>query len=401
LVTEDIAPAEEHLGLLDRACSGGHAASCSLYLYRLFRRPGRKINMWNLGADSEFRVAKEHLEAMCDAGDPGACRALTEISPLFFKTKEDFDAYALVKAERATALYTEACIEKGQLPDCLFVLYDMASGSDDLLERLIASLDVTCSKPASNDCALTAFALARHKEGARSQARKHLESGCKANNRYACAGLVTLTNREARWVNRACSLGFGQLAENHEWLIANVDCDAKEEQAVGHGDTPRPPKSLTENDPVTDGDVSGGSSGAPSAYPKLGDPCPAKNDPPTVGMKGVVDGELCNGGVIVGIYSLGGYERPRKGATLLLENGRAGRVRAVHFVEIDDPVFRVHVITCGQCRRIMGWVFVGHLAKMTDAQHLDLQTRMGLDSRKVLRTEARWRKALRKLKRTP
>jgi len=60
-------------------------------------------------------------------------------------------------------------------------------------------------------------------------------------------------------------------------------------------------------------------------------------------------------------------------------------------VEGERLWFRL--VTCGACRRIMGWAFVGNLARMSDAQLAMTQTRLGLSPKPAMRTREAWRAA--------
>jgi hypothetical protein len=60
-------------------------------------------------------------------------------------------------------------------------------------------------------------------------------------------------------------------------------------------------------------------------------------------------------------------------------------------VEGERLFFRL--VTCGACRRIMGWAFVGNLARMSDDQLALTQTRLGLSPKPALRTREAWRAA--------
>jgi hypothetical protein len=53
------------------------------------------------------------------------------------------------------------------------------------------------------------------------------------------------------------------------------------------------------------------------------------------------------------------------------------------------------LVTCGICRRILGWSFGGDLPKLTDEQLHVVQSRLGLAADPPLRTAAAWRKAFR------
>ncbi len=62
------------------------------------------------------------------------------------------------------------------------------------------------------------------------------------------------------------------------------------------------------------------------------------------------------------------------------------------YVAIVDGRVWVRMITCGRCRRVMGWSFVGDLAAMTDRQLRELQRTLGIgDDVSPLRTVEAWR----------
>lgn len=58
----------------------------------------------------------------------------------------------------------------------------------------------------------------------------------------------------------------------------------------------------------------------------------------------------------------------------------------------------VRAVSCGACRRVMGWSFVGDLPRLRDTEIQSLQERLGLPRDPVLKTAAAWKKTLASLK---
>ena len=72
-----------------------------------------------------------------------------------------------------------------------------------------------------------------------------------------------------------------------------------------------------------------------------------------------------------------------------LSPGQPGRSLVV---AVEGERLWVRQVTCGMCRRIMGWSFVGDLPKLGEDQLRAIQTRLGLPaSAPTLKTAKDWR----------
>jgi hypothetical protein len=70
-------------------------------------------------------------------------------------------------------------------------------------------------------------------------------------------------------------------------------------------------------------------------------------------------------------------------------------MRALHVI-LDESrgLIAVHQITCGMCRRIRGWSFLGAPAQLPAELLLALQAHVGLPATSPLSTVNAWRAAL-------
>lgn len=141
--------------------------------------------------------------------------------------------------------------------------------------------------------------------------------------------------------------------------------------------------------PAADAGASDASSKGPSVLPEefvsLGGPC---TDAPDTMV-------FCVDDKVVGIWRMVDtlHEQfPPAGVALVIEQaaqGFAPRRSLALAVEGDQLWFRL--VTCGACRRVMGWAFAGSLSRMTDEQLGATQTRLGLPASPALRTREAWR----------
>jgi hypothetical protein len=60
---------------------------------------------------------------------------------------------------------------------------------------------------------------------------------------------------------------------------------------------------------------------------------------------------------------------------------------------IDGDRLYFRLVTCGACRRVLGWAFAGSLSGMSDDQLRMTQARLGLGPSPLLRTRAQWQAA--------
>jgi hypothetical protein len=108
----------------------------------------------------------------------------------------------------------------------------------------------------------------------------------------------------------------------------------------------------------------------------LGGPCRGAPNVPAEPAWGT---KLCGpGGKVVGVFGPGDGAGPiPEGARVLAKSDDAGR--ATSSIAVVGDELRIVMITCGDCRRIMGWTFVGHPKDMNDAQRKAVQGFVGLD----------------------
>lgn len=133
---------------------------------------------------------------------------------------------------------------------------------------------------------------------------------------------------------------------------------------------------------------------APSPLPErfggLGGPCPEKNDHELT---------FCHDGRVTGIWAMVDtvHGVPPAGAEIIREEPRRefapGRSLTV---ALEGDRLWIKLISCGACRRVMGWSFVGDLSKLSDKQLSVAQARIGLpETLPPLRTPKAWRDAYR------
>lgn len=138
---------------------------------------------------------------------------------------------------------------------------------------------------------------------------------------------------------------------------------------------------------VADASTSAGHAALPEPFKSLGQPCPGAGAKPE---------PLCDkAGRVAGVWALvdtvDGVPPPQ--AEVIrdepLSPGQPGRSLVVA-VEGERLWFRQ--VTCGMCRRIMGWSFVGDLPKLGEDQIRAIQTRLALPTNApTLRTANDWR----------
>jgi hypothetical protein len=129
----------------------------------------------------------------------------------------------------------------------------------------------------------------------------------------------------------------------------------------------------------------------PAPFSRIGGACGVEDTGGSVS-------EICDtSGRVVGIFAMVDTVRdaPPQDAEVIREEPRRemtpGRSLVVS-IQGDHLWFRL--VSCGACRRIMGWVFAGRLSKLSDAQLRDVQKRIGLpDDVPPLHTPDAWRKA--------
>jgi len=103
---------------------------------------------------------------------------------------------------------------------------------------------------------------------------------------------------------------------------------------------------------------------------------------------------LCEGGSIVGFYALVDVVKGVGGGFETLFDNTVGSV-AGHGSDLSvstrDGILVVRRTTCGGCRRIIGWAFVGTLARVKDADLRTLACRLRGHARADLRNGETWR----------
>ncbi|MBK7579938.1 MAG: hypothetical protein IPI67_06995 [Myxococcales bacterium] len=132
-----------------------------------------------------------------------------------------------------------------------------------------------------------------------------------------------------------------------------------------------------------------GLSKLPAAFAKLGGSC-------SVSDAGGSSVELCDAsGQVVGISAMVDTVDgvPPAGAEVIrVEPEREMNPGRSLVVALEQDRLWFRLVSCGACRRIMGWSFVGELARLSDAQLRDIQQRLGLPLNvPALRTSQAWR----------
>ncbi|APR79017.1 Hypothetical protein A7982_04364 [Minicystis rosea] len=100
-------------------------------------------------------------------------------------------------------------------------------------------------------------------------------------------------------------------------------------------------------------------------------------------------------GVIMPVDVLEGV--PPAGAEILATDSEPGHpIKREYVVALDARGTRlwVRAVTCGDCRRMLGWSFVGDLARLEPGDLQTVQGRLGLPRDPVLKTADAWRKAV-------
>lgn len=133
-----------------------------------------------------------------------------------------------------------------------------------------------------------------------------------------------------------------------------------------------------------------GRSALPRAFAALGRPCRAEAPHEELCGK---DGAVA--GVIVPVDHA--LDTPPDSAEMLLGEREAREPRPKETsVGAEGERLWVRAVTCGNCRRIMGWAFVGDLPRLDDAQISSIQKRLGMPPEVgPLRTVSAWRAQLR------
>jgi hypothetical protein len=128
----------------------------------------------------------------------------------------------------------------------------------------------------------------------------------------------------------------------------------------------------------------------PERFAKLGRPCKeiARND----GVDAYCDARDIAVGLRTMVDMVHGV--PPKGAKIIhdapRDNSGPGTELSIAF---DGRLLWIRAVTCGKCRRVMGWAFVGVLDELSDAQLADVQDRAQLPKAPLLRTPAAWEAA--------
>ncbi len=126
----------------------------------------------------------------------------------------------------------------------------------------------------------------------------------------------------------------------------------------------------------------------PEAFAALGQPCGEASGPEAeilCDTRGVV------AGVWVPVDAVQDVP-PARAEIIRLEPREEGAPGRELSVGVEDERLWVSYVTCGTCRRIMGWAFVGDLRRLSEVQLRAAQKRLGLpDSAPTLKTAAAWR----------
>ncbi|MBI5547152.1 MAG: hypothetical protein HY901_25000 [Deltaproteobacteria bacterium] len=132
----------------------------------------------------------------------------------------------------------------------------------------------------------------------------------------------------------------------------------------------------------------------------LGQPCPGGADS---GLDRTYLAVFCDesgriSGVVMPVDVLHGVPPPR--AEVLHEHPDPRDVPGQSLtVAVEGERLWIRRVTCGRCRRVMGWSMVGDLPRMRAEDLVQVQARLGLPAEPVLRDARAWREASRTLTR--
>ena len=159
---------------------------------------------------------------------------------------------------------------------------------------------------------------------------------------------------------------------------------------------PDAPPSATIADAVPDASTPTDSGAARSELPEpftlLAGACPA----PDAGRRGST--VFCDAsGRVTGVWAMVDTVQgiPPASAEVIHESASDGGMPGRSLVlALEGERLWFSLVSCGRCRRVLGWSFGGDLPKLTDEQLHVMQQRLGLPSDPPLRTAAAWRTAM-------
>jgi hypothetical protein len=123
--------------------------------------------------------------------------------------------------------------------------------------------------------------------------------------------------------------------------------------------------------------------------------CSAGRGRPGVRALGEVRNVVCVGDDVVGVFAPVDHDiGPRSGVEILSRATGSGTRDASLRVVIDGDLIAVHQVTCGACRRVMGWSLLAEPANLPADLLSALQEHTGLPRSPLLRTTAAWQRAL-------
>lgn len=127
----------------------------------------------------------------------------------------------------------------------------------------------------------------------------------------------------------------------------------------------------------------------PRAFLSLGQPCRADATPSELcGADGRVAGLVAPVDHVLAIP-------PDVADKLFDTRSEQGGADRELTIAVEGDRLWIRAVTCGRCRRIMGWGFVGELSRLSDAQLVSVQKRVGLpDDVGALRTAGAWKRAI-------
>jgi hypothetical protein len=96
---------------------------------------------------------------------------------------------------------------------------------------------------------------------------------------------------------------------------------------------------------------------------------------------------------VTGIYQPADFMPAPPETAVVLSSPKEVVFTSTAYVALDGETIWIRRVTCGKCRRISGWSFIGNLPELDSKQLLTLQTAIGLDSTvPALRSAAEWQK---------
>ncbi len=190
--------------------------------------------------------------------------------------------------------------------------------------------------------------------------------------------------------------------------VAIAGCGGQRAEPVAstaYEDLPPPIDAALDDAAAADGSVA--LAPLPERYEVLGTDCADLDtiDVVKTGFHGTRYGAHCGrGDKVAGVYrhdaiegyaSYGGKWIDQIPSVVLLErvdSDSAGRGH-MRIVVLEGTRLWIEVMTCGRCRRVMGWSFVGDLELLTDGQLLRLQQEIGLPANlAAMRSPSAWLK---------